>query len=36
MPDETKIQNLICYEELIEKESDEIDWPQFDENTASV
>ena len=35
MPDETKIQNLICYEELIEMESDEINWPEFDENTAS-
>ena len=35
MPKETKIKNLICYEELISEESDEIDWPEFDENTAS-
>ena len=35
MPAETKIKNLICYEELIADESDEIDWPEFNENTAS-
>ena len=35
MPNETKIKNLICYEELISDESDEIDWPEFNENTAS-
>ena len=35
MPNETKIKNLICYEELISEESEEIDWPEFDENTAS-
>ena len=32
---ESKIKNLICYEELISKESTEINWPEFDEHTAS-
>ena len=32
---ESKIENLICYEELIANESEEIIWPEFDENTAS-
>jgi len=35
---EIKIANKIpvhCYETLIAAESDELDWPQFDENTAS-
>ncbi|XOT95423.1 AMP-binding protein, partial [Alcaligenes pakistanensis] len=27
--------NLLCYETLIASESDEFDWPDFDENTAS-
>ncbi len=35
MPEETKIPNLICYEDLIEGASDDYDWPSFDENTAS-
>jgi 3-(methylthio)propionyl---CoA ligase len=35
MPAETKIANLICYEDLIAKSSDEYDWPLFDENSAS-
>ena len=35
MPAATKIPNLLCYEELIADGSDEFDWPQFDENTAS-
>ena len=34
MPD-THLKNVICYEELIESHSNHIDWPQFDENTAS-
>ena len=25
----------MCYEDLISGESDEFDWPEFDENTAS-
>jgi len=32
---ESKLDNLICYEELIEGEPATIDWPTFDENTAS-
>ena len=32
---ESKVKNLICYEDLIANESDEIVWPEFDENTAS-
>tara|TARA_B100001029_G_scaffold29056_1_gene21307 strand:+ start:1462 stop:3084 length:1623 start_codon:yes stop_codon:yes gene_type:complete len=34
MPD-TKLKNVICYEDFIEKESEEFEWPNFDENTAS-
>ena len=29
------IPNLLCYEELIEKESDAFEWPSFDERTAA-
>ena len=32
---ETRLKNVICYEELIAEESNEYDWPVFDENTAS-
>ena len=32
---ETKLKNVICYEELIADEPTEYDWPVFDENTAS-
>jgi fatty-acyl-CoA synthase len=32
---QTSLENLLCYEELIAQESDEFEWPQFDENTAS-
>ena len=35
MPATTKIDNLLCYEELIEAQSPDFDWPTFDENTAS-
>ena len=35
MPAETKIANLICYEDLIAKSSDDYEWPLFDENSAS-
>jgi 3-(methylthio)propionyl---CoA ligase len=35
MPATTKIDNLLCYEELIEAQSPHFDWPIFDENTAS-
>ena len=34
MPD-AKIDNLLCYEQLIDNSSDDFDWPEFDENTAS-
>ena len=32
---EAKIDNLLCYEELIGSHTDELVWPEFDENTAS-
>ncbi|GAB3538680.1 3-(methylthio)propionyl-CoA ligase [Noviherbaspirillum agri] len=35
MPQETKIANLMCYEDLIDKNSDQYEWPLFDENSAS-
>jgi len=35
MPAETKIPNLLCYEELVAAASDSFTWPSFDENQAS-
>jgi acyl-CoA synthetase (AMP-forming)/AMP-acid ligase II len=35
MPQETRIPNLLCYEELIEASSDQYQWPQFDEHSAA-
>ena len=35
LPKDSKLENLICYEELIKEESEEFVWPTFDENTAS-
>lgn len=35
MPAETKIPNLMCYEDLIADCSDDYEWPLFDENSAS-
>jgi acyl-CoA synthetase (AMP-forming)/AMP-acid ligase II len=35
MPVESKIHNLLCYEDLISASSDRYEWPQFDENAAS-
>ncbi|MEQ1517990.1 MAG: 3-(methylthio)propionyl-CoA ligase, partial [Usitatibacteraceae bacterium] len=32
---QSKIRNLLCYEDLLAAESDEYDWPQFDELTPS-
>jgi len=32
----SELPNVICYETLIAEESDEFDWPEFDENTASA
>jgi fatty-acyl-CoA synthase len=35
MPKESKIANLLCYEDLIDNNSDDFEWPVFDENSAS-
>ncbi len=35
MPADCKLPNLHCYEDLLAAESDDFDWPEFDENTAS-
>jgi len=35
MPAESKVPNLMCYEDLIAKNSDQYEWPLFDENSAS-
>lgn len=35
MPKDSKIANLMCYEDLIESSSDQYEWPLFDENSAS-
>ena len=35
MPAESRIPNLLCYEDLLEAESDRFPWPSFDENQAS-
>jgi acyl-CoA synthetase (AMP-forming)/AMP-acid ligase II len=35
MPAESKIPNLLCYEELAAASSDAFTWPSFDENQAS-
>jgi len=35
MPAESKIPNLMCYEDLISKYSGDFTWPLFDENSAS-
>ena len=32
---ETTLANAICYEELVNGHSDDLEWPVFDENTAS-
>ena len=34
-PSNSKIPNLLCYEELIDSSSGIFDWPVFDENSAS-
>jgi fatty-acyl-CoA synthase len=36
MPKESKLSNLICYEELIAGKPETYDWPIFDENAAAV
>ena len=35
MPAASKIDQLLCYEDLLEAQSDGYDWPSFDENLAS-
>jgi 3-(methylthio)propionyl---CoA ligase len=35
MPQETKIANLLCYEDLMASSSDDYQWPVFDENAAA-
>lgn len=35
MPADTKVPNLLCYEDLISTNSDDYEWPLFDENSAS-
>ena len=35
MPQETKIANLLCYEDLMASSSDDYAWPLFDENSAA-
>ncbi|MDA0787055.1 MAG: 3-(methylthio)propionyl-CoA ligase [Proteobacteria bacterium] len=32
---ETSLANVYCYEDLIDSHSDDLEWPVFDENTAS-
>lgn len=32
----SEIPNVMCYETLLASESDQFDWPEFDENTASA
>jgi len=31
MPKDTKVANLLCFEELIEANDDRFEWPSFDE-----
>ncbi|MGH6814496.1 MAG: long-chain fatty acid--CoA ligase [Hyphomicrobiaceae bacterium] len=33
-PKETALAGLVCYEELLASGSEQLDWPEFDENTA--
>ena len=35
MPAQTKVPNLLCYEDLLAAQDDVYEWPQFDENSAS-
>ncbi len=35
MPQQSKVENLLCYEDLIAGNSDRYEWPVFDENSAS-
>ena len=35
MPKGSRLANLLCYEDLLAGASDQLEWPSFDENTAS-
>jgi fatty-acyl-CoA synthase len=35
MPADSKLSNLLCYEELLAAQSTDFEWPLFDENSAS-
>ncbi|MEO8060028.1 MAG: 3-(methylthio)propionyl-CoA ligase [Burkholderiales bacterium] len=35
MPKESKIAGLLCFEDLVDAQDDQFDWPVFDENLAS-
>src|SRR5512135_1356606 len=35
MPKESKVANLLCFEELVDAHDDDFEWPTFDENLAS-
>ena len=35
MPKDTKVANLLCFEDLIDANDDKFEWPTFDENSAS-
>jgi acyl-CoA synthetase (AMP-forming)/AMP-acid ligase II len=35
MPASTAIPNLLCYEDLVDAQPDDFEWPVFDEETAS-
>ena len=35
MPTSSKLENLLCYEEVLGSHSDHYTWPEFDENSAS-
>jgi len=35
MPAASKIPGLLCYEELLEAQTDQFEWPRFDEHSAS-
>ncbi|AMP03378.1 3-(methylthio)propionyl-CoA ligase [Collimonas pratensis] len=35
MPQDSKLPNLLCYEELLAASRDDFEWPLFDENSAS-
>jgi len=35
MPKDSKIPNLLCFEELVDAQDDAFVWPTFDENQAS-